>query len=153
MAEAKQRVEFKVLGTPRPKGSTRSFYDPRRRRIVTLSDCATLKPWESMIRASAGSAWQGEPAAGPMVVSVTFHMPRPRSHYGRGRNVGKLKPSAPRCHTSKPDIDKLTRGLLDGMTQVIFRDDRQVMSLRAYKTYASPADAEGPHAAVIVQEL
>jgi hypothetical protein len=35
----------------------------------------------------------------------------------------------------RPDIDKLVRAVLDGLTDVVYRDDEQVTSLTAVKQY------------------
>ncbi|PIE79433.1 MAG: hypothetical protein CSA11_12010 [Chloroflexi bacterium] len=69
-------------------------------------------------------------------VYMAFRMPRPKSHYGTGRNAGRLKPSAPDFHVSKPDIDNCVKFALDCLNGVVFSDDRQVAELRAIKTYS-----------------
>lgn len=35
----------------------------------------------------------------PVAVHVSFGYPRPKAHYGTGRNHARLRPSAPRHHT------------------------------------------------------
>lgn len=134
-------AEFFVCGTPQQKGSTKSWYNPRAKRIVTVSDNDKLKFWESNVRTKAGGEWQGAPSDGSVRVDAMFFFERPQSHYGTGRNAGRLKDSAPQEHLKCPDLDKLVRGLLDGMTEVVFKDDRQVISITAEKRYLTPAVA------------
>ena len=64
---------------------------------------------------------------GPVAVEATFYLPRPASVTEKQRPL----PIVP------PDIDKLARGLLDGIGQseVIWGDDSQVVDLRVLKVY------------------
>ena len=53
-------------------------------------------------------------------------------------------------HTTAPDLDKLTRAVLDALTGVLYLDDKQVIELHARKQYALyPA---GPGARITVTE-
>ena len=40
--------------------------------------------------------------------------------------------------TTKPDIDKLVRAILDSLKGILINDDSQVTELQAYKSYGSP---------------
>lgn len=68
---------------------------------------------------------------------LKFYMPRPKSHYGTGRNSGKIKASAPGYadHRSKPDLDNLIKGVMDGLTGALYEDDSQVRIIEASKHY------------------
>ena len=44
--------------------------------------------------------------------------------------------------TTKPDVDKLARSILDALTGICFEDDSQVISLLVQKAFGSPARAE-----------
>ncbi|HZJ30733.1 MAG TPA: RusA family crossover junction endodeoxyribonuclease [Vicinamibacterales bacterium] len=59
---------------------------------------------------------------------------------GRGKNAGKLAPSAPALPRGKPDIDKLARSTLDALSGIVFDDDARVASLELRKVYAAPGD-------------
>ena len=75
---------------------------------------------------------------GPVHVWLTFCFARPASHYGTGRNAGKLKPSAPPFHTKAPDVDKLARLVLDAMENAgIVANDAQVIQLQAGKAWVA----------------
>lgn len=85
-----------------------------------------------------------------MQVEVDFYLPRPASVSMKKRPL----PIVP------PDLDKLARGLLDGLNQgydtgkvgdgVIYGDDSQVVSLIARKFYA---DDREPGAVVVIKSL
>lgn len=83
---------------------------------------------------------------GAVEVDLQFVMPRPDGHWGTGRNAGKLKASAPHWHAVTPDLDKLERATLDGMTSVCFHDDKQVAKVSKVKRYVR--EGEAPHCTV-----
>ncbi|WP_289020384.1 RusA family crossover junction endodeoxyribonuclease [Desulfobacter postgatei] len=77
-----------------------------------------------------------KPIGGPVHVDFRFFMPRPKGHYGTGKNAGKIKQSAPKWHTKKPDIDNLEKFVLDCLNEIVFNDDAQIISTTAGKEYA-----------------
>jgi len=74
---------------------------------------------------------------GPISLTLCFEMPRPKGHYGSGRNAHKLKPSAPAHHTSTPDVDNLVKFVKDCLNELAWRDDCQVVSIQALKRYSA----------------
>ena len=74
---------------------------------------------------------------GPLLISVNSFFPRPKGHYGTGRNAEKLKPSAPGPELITLDCDNIAKFYLDCMNGIVFRDDRQVVSLRVSKQYGT----------------
>ncbi len=129
-------TSFFVPGKPQQKGSTKSLMHPRTKKIVTMSANKNLKLWEATVRLKAREAkdWSGvsDKAIG---VDVAFLFPRPRCDYGTGKNSETLKDGAPQKYIKNPDLDKLVRGVLDGLSGVLFTDDRQVTKILATKHY------------------
>ena len=77
-----------------------------------------------------------------MADEAGIYFPRPRAHYGTGRNANRLKDSAPLWHDKRPDVDKLARAVLDAITESgTLRDDCQVVALSARKRYGPPGVA------------
>lgn len=128
-------VAFDVLGVPAPQGSKRAFVVGN--RAVVTEDSKRSAPWRDSVAAAGVAAMSGLPALdGPLQVTIQFRMPRPRS-------VKRLYPSV------KPDIDKLARAVLDGLTAAaVIVDDSRVISLTAEKVYA-----EVPGASIRVTEV
>lgn len=127
-----------AYGKPTTQGSMKSYG----RGPLVHSNDARLRPWRLTIayacaEACAEAGWRRND--GPLVVSATFYVDRPASHYGSGKNAGVVKASAPNYpHTrSSGDLDKLVRALLDAVTECgsVWVDDSQVSSLIASKTY------------------
>jgi Holliday junction resolvase RusA-like endonuclease len=71
----------------------------------------------------------------PIKLICVFYFPRPKSHYGTGKNSGKLKESAPKYHTIKPDLDNLVKFCKDAMSGIFYRDDSLVYEVGARKEY------------------
>lgn len=132
-------VEIIVRGTPVAQGSKRVVGVRDANARVIESNAHRLLPWRAAIAAAAAYAMDGgEAIAGPVRVDVDFAFARPQTHFGSGRNAGRLKASAPTFRAAAPDIDKLLRAILDGMTGIVFRDDSQVAIVTASKRYGSP---------------
>ncbi len=124
-------ISFFVPGIPKPAGSKRAFVI-KGRAIITEAN-PKAKDWKADVRAAC--TYEGAPLNVPLSMYLTFTMPRPKSHYGSGRNAEVLKPSAPVHPTSKPDCTKLTRGTEDALTSIIWKDDSQIVIQRIVKRY------------------
>ncbi len=124
-------MRFDVIGVPVPQGSKVAYG----RRIVD-ANAKTLRPWRATVAAAAAAAipphWDA--ATGPFSVTLGFHFPRPKSHYGAR---GVLPSRADLRHAQKPDVDKLVRAVFDALTDAgVWRDDSQVYHLHATKLWA-----------------
>lgn len=109
-----------------------------RGHLIEMAD-ARLRSWRQDVASAASEAMDNErPWQGPVMVVLNFFLPRPKAHYGTGRNAETLKPSAPAYPSTHPDIDKLTRSVLDALTGIVFHDDRQVVMLQVGKFYGQP---------------
>jgi len=125
-------LQFKVYGMPVAQGSKKVI----RGHLIEMAD-ARLRSWRQEVAAAAHNEMKGaSPYIEPVSLRLVFWLPRPRGHYGTGRNKDKLKPSAPGFPGVHPDLDKLCRSVLDAMSHIAFVDDRQVVMLTASKLYA-----------------
>ena len=131
-------VMIQVRGTPAPQGSkTRNRYG------AVYESSKAVGPWRNAVRTETQRAVP-VPLTGPLAVRLAFVMPRPRGHYGIGGNADRLRPSAPAYPARMPDLDKLCRAVLDGLTDGgAWKDDGQVVTLHATKRYALPGAATG----------
>lgn len=119
-------LTFQVPGTPVQQGSKRGFSRKGSTFVQIVDDNkAKLKPWRATVREHAANALgNGTGFTDACFVLLDFHMPRPKS-------VRRARPSV------KPDIDKLTRALLDGLTDSgVLKDDALVVSLHVEEWYA-----------------
>jgi crossover junction endodeoxyribonuclease RusA len=132
-----QVIELDIFGNPAPQGSKKIM----RGRLIEASG-EKLKVWRKSI-ARACTEYQSENILlGPIAVEVSFYLPRPPSV----KQTKRPFPIVP------PDLDKLCRGLLDGIGQseAIWGDDSQVVGIKAFKYYA---DHREPGAEVRITAL
>ena len=135
-------VSFFVAGTPKPQGSKRAFMRPNAKHPTMVESAGdALKDWRAAV--SYAAAKQDALIDGPVRVSLTFRFARPKSHFGTGGNAETLKTSAPEFHIQRPDIDKLTRAVLDALTNITFGDDSCVVAQSARKEWAGKGFRSG----------
>lgn len=136
-------MKFAVQGIePAPQGSKRHVGNGR---MVEASK--KVKPWRFAV--SQAAIETGEPMTdGQVSVLITFLFSRPKAHYN---SKGEVKPKAPFYKSTKPDLDKLCRSTLDGITGVLIKDDSQVVNLICCKVYAG--EGELPGALITINQL
>jgi Holliday junction resolvase RusA-like endonuclease len=133
---------FFAPGIPATKGSTRSFVNKKTGAVATTADCKRLKDWHATVALAAQEAG-AKLVSGAVSIEVVFRLPRPKGHYGTGRNAGQLKDSAPHLHTTKPDLDKLQRAIGDALKGIAYVEDSRVVEWKAYKRYAEREEMTG----------
>lgn len=88
--------------------------------------------------------WQreGEPRLPDVALKMecTFIFERPGSHFGTGRNAGKLKPSAPKYPTGRPDSSNLVKLVEDALNGNAFKDDSRIVHSQMDKAYGTRAE-------------
>jgi Holliday junction resolvase RusA-like endonuclease len=137
--EMEDAIEFFVSGDPKPQGSTKSFYIKKLERVVTTHSSKDTRKWQLRIAMEAQHAnekrsqsfYSGDSSFG-YELTLAFFMPRPKS-----------LPKKRRLNTKRPDLDKLIRTVLDGLTHYILPDDSQVVSISANKRYAAENQTPG----------
>jgi len=141
-------LAFDVIGSPQTQGSKTAITNPKtgRAMIVESGNRDAKKTWRGDIRDAALEAiknigpYQATiwPAFGPVRVQMVFRRPRPKGHFGSGRNSGQVKDSAPRWPTTAPDVLKLARAVEDAMTGYVYEDDAQIVEESLCKVYGPP---------------
>ena len=145
-----QSVTIRVYGVPRPGGSKRAFIV--KGRAVVTEDCKTSKTWREAVKQAALRVRHATSLlTGPLVVACTFFMPRPKGHYGAGRNAWKIKPSSPYWPQTKPDATKLMRSTEDALTNVVWRDDALIIAPWPMKVYADAGSLPG--AEIVIEDF
>jgi Holliday junction resolvase RusA-like endonuclease len=153
-----KKIQFEVLGSPAPKGSSRAIYSEKLGRAFNVPSGSNvnrdrMKTWDAAVR-EAAKAVVGNVTAPPfvmvpLVVTIIFRLARPADHWSK---KGGLKDWArdARPHF-KPDIDKLTRSTLDAMAGTVFDDDARIVACQMNKIYARPGE-EGAWISVKLSE-
>jgi crossover junction endodeoxyribonuclease RusA len=119
-----REIRFTAFGRPQPQGSKNAFKHGN--RVVLVEASKGLKPWRSVVSLAAKlvmeSVQDHSLIDGPVAVDIIFT-------FVPGKTVKRKE------MTTKPDIDKLSRAILDSLTGVCWRDDAQVVELRVCKVY------------------
>ena len=132
---------IRVHGNPAPQGSKSAFV--RGGRAVLVEQSKRVKPWRDAVIAAV---LREKPRMldEAVVARVTFLLQRPKSHFGSKRGQPYLRPDAPVYVTNTPDLDKLLRSTLDGITDSGWiSDDKQVVIVHSQKRYCRPGEAPG----------
>ncbi len=119
-------ISFQVHGLPIPQGSTRAWV--LHGKPVITSSAKGLATWRRLVADVAQNYAPAEPWLGPVAIELHFGLPKPKS-------APKKKRVWP---DKRPDLDKLTRAVLDALTYVVFGDDSQVVEIQASKDYGAP---------------
>lgn len=137
-------IEFFVAGEPVPQGSTKAFYIKKLERVVTTHTNANTEAWRNRIATEAQHV----------------NELRPQSYFSDDRRLGyevtmefvftrpKSTPKRWKQNTKRPDLDKLVRAVLDGITNVLIPDDSQVVRITAGKCYGECDRSPGLHISV-----
>jgi len=126
-------IQFTVIGIPQPQGSARAFVPKGWNRAVITGANSKNKPWRQEVSGMADNAMQNLSIVGkpkPVLVKCDFFFDRPKS---QKKVLHK---------TTKPDLDKLLRSVLDAMTGIVFEDDSQVVACEITKGFGQPARVE-----------
>ena len=135
-------VMFTVYGEPVGKGRPRFA---RRGNFVSTYSPQKTKTYEDEIKMMAKAAMGSSEALDtPVTVAIYIRVGIPASFSKQKRKdalEGIIKP------TKKPDIDNIAKCFLDGMNDIVYLDDKQVVNLHVTKVYA-----ETPAVEVMVKE-
>ncbi len=124
-------IEVFIPGAPKPQGSKRHVG-----RGIMVESCKEVRPWRESIRARLITE-DGQPIErfdGAVACSLEFVLPRPKS---------TPKRSTPDA-VKKPDIDKLSRAVLDAIKSAgVIIDDSYVVDMHPRKRLAELGEAPG----------
>ena len=122
---------FSVRGRAAPQGSKRHLGNG-----IMVEASKRVKPFRVDVQHIAIDATPTGWEMGKEVrLTIDFHFVRPKSHL---TSKGKLTKSAPLYPTGRQigDLDKLSRAVLDSLTNVCYNDDSQVVDLIAKKRFS-----------------
>jgi Holliday junction resolvase RusA-like endonuclease len=136
-------ISFTVLGIPVPQGSKKGFFNKGLNRVQLVESNDKTQPWRDSVTAAAAQAYPIEHfpvIQTPVRVVCSFAFPY-RSADLKKDGSPKRPGYAPK--SSKPDLDKLVRAVLDAVTAAgVWVDDSQVAQVYAEKFYSSRPRAE-----------
>ena len=141
-----------IRGNPAPQGS-KKFVGMHGGHGVMVESSKKVKPWRMDVKAAAQQVIEAlhpdggwKPLDGPLLVEMTFTLPKPAS-------APKKRRTWP-CR--KPDLSKLVRSTEDAFTDAgLWSDDARIVELQVRKVYPNEGvDAlDSPGAIVRVSEV
>jgi len=136
------RIEFKVIGTPKPQARPRFF----RNKAGYMGTFSPKTDWFNLVYHEALKVKQDRlkenKLEGALKVKLWFAMPIPKS-------ATKKQRSSMFYLTKKPDIDNLAKAILDAINYTnLWQDDSQIAVLETTKIYS-----ESPHCHITIEQI
>lgn len=128
-----QRNKFKVNWSKRTHWS----YNPSKSEIAAFRCQVIAALGNSSIKFGAGE---------PVSLSIRFYMSRPKHHFvGERRQPGNLRPDCASisCVARGPDVDNMVKFVKDALTGAIYKDDKQVAHLEAWRLFDNVGSCTG----------
>lgn len=126
-------IPGKVQAQERPRFS-------RAGKGVRTHDAPKSRNYKEWVRLIAMQNKPQEPLQGALRLEVDIYVMPPKKYHTKPKQAliarGELRP------VTKPDIENLLKGIMDGMTGIIYRDDALVVELVAKKLYDLTPRAE-----------
>lgn len=136
-------IVFCVDGLPKGQPRPRAF---RRGNHAAVYNPATAEGWKGQVALAAREHLPEEPLDEPLYVLLFFRLPRPK------RLMRRQDPDDAIWHIGKPDVDNLTKAVLDALTQIgMWRDDSLICMQRTTKVYHEKTGRPG--AWVVIRPL
>ena len=123
-------IQFTIPGPPKGKGRPRFARMGNFVKTYTPKETAS---WENLVKVMYLQANPGPPTELPVSIQIMAYFPIPKSMRKSERELAE-KEGLP--VQTKPDIDNVLKGILDGLNGVAFVDDKQVYRIWAEKWYS-----------------
>jgi Holliday junction resolvase RusA-like endonuclease len=129
------RLSVTVYGDPAPQGSKRFVGRTREGRGIMVESSKKCRPWrQDVVAAAIEARGNAKPLDGPLIVSMVFTLPKPKSAPKRRRS----------WPDRKPDLSKLARSTEDALvTAGCIADDARIIE---FERLAKVFPGEDPEA-------
>lgn len=123
-------IEFSVPGVPIAQPRVKARRAGNFLRVYTPKTADAYKAsigiaFMNAMTSNSNDVWS--PPNDPVCIHIKFMMPRPKSM------LWKSKPMLAVAHTKRPDIDNLSKAVLDSLYEIAWQDDSQVYEIVAKK--------------------
>lgn len=137
-----KEIIFFVPGRPAPGGSKKAFVLKKRgvytgRAVIVDAAGQANKDWRANVVSAASEVMKKRaeyPWTCAIEIELTFTLPRPKDHFKADQI--SLRDTAPRHKITQPDVGKLARSTQDALTNVVYRDDAQIIKETHEKAFS-----------------
>ena len=137
---------------PRHQVGTRPGKDGKRHGHAFIDTAHPIHVFKAAVKMAAHAAYDGPPLTGPVYCSITATFPRPKKHFGTGRNAGKIKERyADPWMDGNKDWDNIGKAVCDALNRLIYEDDKQIVIGKVQKKWA--AAGEQPSVGVLISAM
>lgn len=118
-------LDVRIFGLPvaQARARARTFQYAGHTR-VSMYDPATSRDWKRTVLAQILPHKPPAPVDGPLVLTVVFYLPRPKS-----------APKRVQYPDRKPDLSNLVKAIEDALNGVVFTDDARLVDVGMSKRY------------------
>lgn len=135
-------MQITIEGKPHPQLRPRAT---RTGKSIRLYDPKTTTDYKNLVKWTAKQQWKQKPLECPLVVELDIYRQIPKSASKKRRKLMNERVIRP---VVKPDIDNYSKGILDSLNGIVYKDDSQVVSLIANKYYS-----DNPRVEINVSEV
>jgi Holliday junction resolvase RusA-like endonuclease len=128
-----KEVSFNVAGPMRGKQRPRAT---RMGRIYTPQETVNAEAYIKYLASQAMGSM--EPFEGALKATFAIYVEIPKSFTKSRRQAALAGTDYP---TTKPDLDNIVKLLADAMNGIVYKDDKQIVSICVSKKYAESASA------------
>lgn len=128
-----KEVSFNIQGPMRGKQRPRAT---RMGRIYTPKETVNAEAYIKYLASVAMG--EMEPFTGALKATFAIYVEIPKS-FTKGKREAALAGTV--YPTTKPDLDNIVKLLADAMNGVVYKDDKQIVSICVSKKYADSASA------------
>lgn len=136
-------ITFTVPGPPKPLQRARVGRMGAHARMYDPEANTTNKATVAILAQQKMRDYNMPLFEGPIRLELTFWVEKPKSKI-------RKNPNAFPWPTSKPDLDNCIKLICDALNAVVWRDDKQVVILRAVKRWCLNGQAPCTH--ILIQE-
>ena len=123
-------INFTIPGNPVPKARARTCRNRHTGKSFSFTP-ETTRRWEEWVKLCAVEHAPPALLDGPLQVVLTFYLQRPPSIPKRRQHPDR-----------KPDLDNLSKAVLDALQGIIFTTDSRIVRLDLWKHYGDPPRTE-----------
>lgn len=138
------------VAMPRPRammqGGHIHIHNPTHRQTADGRRVSNgVAEFKASVRQAFEAVASTPPIDGPVRLTLTFVMPRPKGMYWKSKPMPRLR------HVARPDLDNLEKGVKDALKGLAWHDDSQVCEVAKTKWIA--AGDERPHVVIEIAAI